>query len=288
MTVGDTNRASMPTREIVFVKYWDKGSTELGATQMSAALRQLGAASRVIDATELNQVRNAVLVFIKRADFLHLLAARRAGNRCVLDVQDQIVFRRWLSHWFLYDGFIFRNQRQREDYSGWNRRAVSRTIYQHWDPRYRPNTAPSDRLRAAYLGTRRSLPRLWGKLEGVTFIDSGDWFAEASRFNAHLSLRQPGREWRYKPNAKIATAAACNAVLLTTPDCSSVELLGEDYPFYIKHADRENCTEMLRYAAGAFGGPAWSQALERLREIREQTTIERTAGRYLDMFEDLD
>lgn len=274
-------------RQIVFVKYWDKGSTVLGADQMNAALRRLGAPSRSIYASDLQGIRGAILVFVKRADLLHLLAARRAGNRCVLDVQDQLVFRRWISHWPLYHGFIFRNRRQLEDYAGWNRRALARTIYHHWDPRYRTHRVSEDSLRAAYFGTRRSLPELWGRIPGLDFVGPGDWFERAREFNAHLSLRKPGREWRYKPNAKVATAAACGAVLLTTRDCSSVEMLGEDYPFYASGTDRESATEILERAADAIGGTRWREALERLRAIKADTTIERTARRYLRLFEEL-
>ena len=97
---------------------------------------RLGTPARSIYATELAGIRNAIFVFIKRADLRHLLAARLAGNRSVLDVQDQVVFRRWISYGLLYDGFIFRNRRQLEDFGNRRRRVVCRTIYQHWDPRY--------------------------------------------------------------------------------------------------------------------------------------------------------
>lgn len=274
-------------RPIYLVKYWDKGSTAIGADQMAPALERLGWPARSVYAREIAEISDAVLVFVKRADFLDLWGARRRGNRCVLDVQDQLVFRRWLSHWFLYDGFIFRNRRQREDYAGWNRRAVSRTIYQHWDERYRPHGCRSEGLCTAYLGTERSLPGLWGRLPGVTFLGSDDWFARAGEFNAHLSLRERGREWRYKPNAKVATAAACDAVLLTTPDCSTTELLGDDYPFYSASADPAAVEGLLERAAEAVGGREWADALERLRAVREDTTLERTAGRYVEMFREL-
>lgn len=274
-------------RPIYFVKYWDKSSTAIGADQMAPALERLGWTARSVYASEIGEVSDAVLVFVKRADFLDLWRARRRGNRCVLDVQDQIVFRRWLSHWFLYDGFIFRNRRQLDDYAGWNRRALSRTIYQHWDARYRPHRCRSEGLCTAYLGTERSLPELWGELPGVTFLGGDDWFDRAGEFNAHLSLRRPGREWRYKPNAKVATAAACDAVLLTTPDCSTTELLGDDYPFYTASPERGAVVELLDRAAQAVGGPEWTDALERLRAVREDTTLERTAGRYVEMFREL-
>jgi hypothetical protein len=282
---------------IYFVKYWDKGSTAIGADQMAAAIRDLGepgVSAHSIYARDLAEIRDAVLVFIKRADFKDLVGCRRRGNRCVLDTQDQVVFRRWISHRFLYHGFIFRNRRQLRDFG--SRRALCRAIYQHWDPKYRIHRAGDRTLRSAYLGTRRSLS-LWGEIPGVEFVGPDDWFDRAPEFNAHLCLRETRREWLYKPNAKIATAAACEAVLLTTPDCSSVELLGEDYPFYLdgleathgadREASRASAVRAIERAAAEVGGPLWRDAVERLRAIRADSTIERTARRYLEMFREL-
>lgn len=278
-------------RPVYFVKYWDKGSTAMGGDQMVPALERLGLRARVIHADELGGVHDAIVVFIKRADILHLAAAWTRGNRCVLDVQDQVVFRHWISHWPLYHGFIFRNRRQLRDFGRQVRAlgnlwARSRTIYQHWDPRYGPHRVPNGDLRVGYLGTRRSL-ELWQRLPGVEFVGPDEWFERAPELNVHLSIRPPGKEWRYKPNNKVVTAAACGAVLLTTPDCSSVELLGEDYPFYVEGAEPEAVAAGMERAAGAIGGPSWRDALERLREVKEATTVDRAARQYVELFEEL-
>lgn len=288
-------------RPIYFVKSWDKGSTAFGADQMAEAIEALelpGVSARSIYAWELAGIRDSVLVFIKRADLKDLLTARWRGNRCVLDVHDQVVFRRWISYAPLYHGFIFRNRRQLEDFG--RRRALCRTIPHHRDPRYRPHEAPDDRLRTAYLGTRRSLS-LWGDVPGVEFVGPDRWFDRAPEFNAHLALRENRREWLYKPNAKVATAAACEAVLLTTPDCSSVEMLGEDYPFYLEglegtarsnrradpESSRASAVDAVERAEAEIGGPLWHDAVERLRALREDLAVDRIARKYLEMFEEL-
>jgi len=278
-------------RPVYFVKYWDKGSTAMGGDQMVPALERLGVPARVIHADDLPGVRDAVLVFIKRADILHLAAAWTRGNRCVLDVQDQVVFRRWISHWPFYHAFIFRNRRQLRDFGRQvrllgNLWARSRTIYQHWDPRYRTHLVPNGDLRAGYLGIRRSLA-LWERLPGVEFVGPGEWFDRAPGLNVHLSIRAPGREWRYKPNNKVVTAAACGAVLITTPDCSSVELLGEDYPFYVGGSEPETVAAALARAAAEIDGPLWRDALERLRAVKEATAVDRAARQYVELFEEL-
>jgi len=258
---------------------------------MVPALRRLGVEAHSIHADELPGIRNAILVFIKRANILHLAAAWPRGNRCVLDVQDQVVFRYWISHWPFYHAFIFRNLRQQRD-AGRQVRLMGNlwarftTIYQQWDPRYGPHRVPRYPTRSSPSGTRCSIP-FWGEVFGVAFVEVGDWFVLARGFNARVSIRLPGREWRYKPGAKVATAAACGAVLLTTRDCSAVELLGEDYPFYTRGPGREDVLEAVARAREELGGPAWREALERLREVKERTSLERVARQYVELFDRL-
>src|SRR5258708_37448765 len=88
----------VPAREVCFVKYYQKGSTDIAADQMAVALQRRGIAARSLFAGELGSARDAVLVFIKRADLLDLLRARRRGNALVLDVQDTLVFKRGLRY----------------------------------------------------------------------------------------------------------------------------------------------------------------------------------------------
>ncbi|HEX2162525.1 MAG TPA: hypothetical protein VHM02_01110, partial [Thermoanaerobaculia bacterium] len=202
-------------RQVCFVKYWDRGSTALGADQMAPALARLGVPARAVYAEELPALADAVLVFVKRADLRDLVAARRRRCRLVLDVQDTLVYRRWISHWPLYDGVIFRNRRQEADYAP--PRALCRTIYHHWDPRYRPHVNGHDALRVAYVGIPRSFA-IEARRDDVAMIGPERWFAESPSYNAHLSVRATRRERLYKPNAKVATAAACAAVLITTRD----------------------------------------------------------------------
>lgn len=272
-------------RSVRFVKYWEKGSTVIGADQMAPALRAQGVDAESIAAVDLAPAADQVLIFIKRADLTDLLRARLAGAICVVDLQDTPVFRYWISHWPLYHAFIFRNARARRSF--WWVGGVRRTIYHHWDPRYEAHRAGDRELKLAYIGIPRSID-LWEGIPDVEFVGPDEWFDRAPEFNAHLSLRAGRREWRYKPNAKVATAAACEAVLLTTPDCSSVELLGEDYPFYIESADRPTIEAAIGRARDLVGGPEWRTALERLRALKRRLAIDRIAREYVDLLERLE
>lgn len=262
---------------MAFVKYYQKGSTDIAADQMAVALQRRGIAARSIFARELRTLRDAVLVFVKRIDLLDLWRARRAGNALVVDVQDTVVFKRGIRYAALWDGIIFRSRRQLEDFGRGRPGAV--LIPQHWDERYSPRTVSDDRLRLGFLGDPRSFP-FPEPLPGVTPVFD-DWFGRAPEFNAHLSVRGTTRERLYKPNNKVSTAGACNAVLLTSRDEAAREHLGDDYSFYTE-PDRESVMAAIAALERRVGGADWLRALEQLAAVRAATSLERTTDLYLD------
>jgi hypothetical protein len=274
---------TIPMLKIYFVKYYDKGSTIMGADQIADALRERGVEAWSVYPRDVKEVRDAILVFIKTSKLPDLMRARLNRNRTVLDVQDTVVFKRRIKNAWLFDGAIFKNERQLRDFSrpGWN----SRVIYHQWDPRYLPHEVGDGELRVAYLGTERSIPEGWDGMGGVP-CHGDDYFRVGLEYNCHVSVREPGKDFLYKPNCKVSTAAACGANLITTRDESALEMLGPDYPFYIEPT-LESLRAGIERARAAIGGPDWQRGLEKMREIRERTSIQRVLDDYLDYFESL-
>jgi hypothetical protein len=264
------------------VKYYEKGSTVMGADQVAEGLARRGWEASSIEVARIGRLRRHVLVFIKTSRLDHLLLARARGNRLVLDVQDTVVFKRRIKSRWLYDALIFKNAAAFADFG--RPRSPDRVIPHQWDPRYSPHRAPTDRLRIAYFGIERSL-HLWGRIPGVECI-AEDWFARAREFNCHLSVRLPGREARYKPNTKVSTAAACGANLVTTRDASSVELLGEDYP-YLCGSGRAAVLAGIERARRTFGTALWEEGLARMRVVRAATALDAVLDRYEELLRDV-
>lgn len=265
-----------PPIPVAFVKYYEKGSTVMGADQIAEGLQARGWDARSIPVAELGSCRNSVLLFIKTSRLDHLLLAKTRNNRLVLDVQDTVVFKRRIKNRWLFDALILKNRRQLDDFGRPGK--ADCMIYHQWDPRYVAVTqTPQDRLALGYLGLQRSLS-LWGELPGVEYVDGG-YFAAAGRFNCHLSIREPGREFLYKPNCKVSTAAACGANLITTRDVSTVELLGEDYPFYCE-PERGSILAAIERVRASFGSPEWQRGLERMRQVRALTAMDSVLDGY--------
>ncbi|HEX6904842.1 MAG TPA: hypothetical protein VF789_34360 [Thermoanaerobaculia bacterium] len=269
---------------IAFVKYYEKGSTVMGADQISEGLRARGWDARSIPVSEMGSVTGGILVFIKTSRLDHLLLAKARKNRLVLDVQDTVVFKRRIKNRWLYDALIFKNRRQLADFG--RRDKHDRVIYHQWDLRYSPNQAPRDRMVLGYIGDARSL-NLWGQLPDIECIPVQDgMFAAAAKFNCHLSIREPGRDFLYKPNCKVSTAAVCEVNLITTRDASAVELLGEDYPYYCE-PDHDSILAAIEKARSSFGSPEWQRGLERMKAVREATRMDRVLDQYEDLFREL-
>jgi hypothetical protein len=264
---------------VAFVKYYEKGSTVMGADQISEGLRARGWDARSIPVAGLGSVPPGILVFIKTSRLDHLARAKARGHRLVLDVQDTVVFKRRIKNKWLYDALILKSRRQLADFGRADK--PDRVIYHQWDPRYAANQAPRDRLVLGYLGDPRSLA-VWGELPEVEYVKRG-FFAAAPRFNCHLSIREPGRDLLYKPNCKVSTAAACEANLITTRDLTTVELLGEDYPYYCE-PERGSILAAVERARSSFGSPEWRRGLERMRAVRELTRIDRVLDEYESLF----
>ena len=276
------SRFPLPDRPVAFVKYYEKASTILGADQIAEGLRRRGADARSIPASRIGEIRRGILVFIKKMDLPHALLSRWNRNRIVLDIQDTIVFRPFIKNQLFAHGFLFKNRRQLADYGRLSRYCA--VMPHQWDPRLTPNRAGSG-FRIGYFGDARSLA-FWEDLPEVEFVGNDELFERAPEFNAHLNVRQPGREWIYKTNSKVVFAAGCRAVLVTTPDVATVEELGEDYPFYVEPT-REGVREGIERARGAYGGPEWKRALATLDRVREERTLERVVDLYCEYFEGL-
>jgi len=94
-------------------------------------------------------------------------------------------------------------------------------------------------------------------------------------FALHYGLRDAGGDPPsvVKPFTKGATAALCNANILTGRDVPDAErLLGADYPFLIDGAQDTGIIEGYRRARDAFGGPDWNRGLDAMAHLRDRVS----------------
>jgi hypothetical protein len=160
------------------------------------------------------------------------------------------------------------------------------TIYHHADPFLEPHRAGEETLRLVYVGEPRNSAFLRGqipRLEKVSFRKAG-WRDALRDFNAHFSARND----RSKAVVKLSNVAALGAVFLTGREPGCVELLGEDYPFYIPAPkDLDAVKRDVARLEAAVGGPEWREARARIDALRDRLSIEASADAYAKLIDSM-
>lgn len=212
--------------------------------------------------------------FVRDVSLLH--EARARGCVVAFDVIDLLCYPNREQSWFgLIDCVIVPNQRAAMDFRAKFPAATEFPVIPHqWDHRI-AGTAPNDFFLAGYVGRGFNLAeQLPTYVEVVE--ESEEQLRALPRFNCHLQDREPGPAWNWKPATKVAQAAGVGAVIVTRPDCSSVELLGEDYPYYAPGT----LTRTLERAKADFGGATWERALQTMARVKSETSREAIAAKF--------
>lgn len=222
--------------------------------------------------SELGNERNGVVVFVKEADRGLALDAKDRGNRIVYDPIDLHCYKERVCPFAdIVDVLIVPNSACREFYRPLYPKASFAVIPHQWDYRI-SGMAPRTELRTGYIGKGFNCPQEW---TGAKVTNSPDMLAAASRFNLHIALNQRiEKHILLKPATKVSTAAAVGANAVTYADPSAVELLGSDYPYLVQDDPRETILEAQR----SFGSVTWKRALDRMRQVKQWTSLEAVAA----------
>lgn len=228
---------------------------------------------------DLGDERNGVVVFVKEGARGLALDAIDRGNLIAYDPVDLHCYRdRVCAFADLVDVLIVPNMACQQFYRQHYPKARMVVIPHQWDARIR-GRAPQDRARVAYIGKGFNRPTWW---DGEAVTASTEMLAAAPRFNLHLSLNQRiDKHVLLKPATKISTAAAVGANVVSYRDPGAVELLGEDYPFYVDG----DPMAAIRMARESFGGAAWKRGLDIMKKVREQTSLNAVAMLYRQLEE---
>lgn len=218
--------------------------------------------------------RGDVVLFVKESDRGLVEDAKERNNMVIYDPLDWFCYRdRTVDFGELVDVVIVYNQPSVEFYAPIFPKARFALIPHQWDYRI-TGTAPQDYFRPAYIGKGFNKPEFW---KGMAVCNSAQFLQAAPLFNFHLALqKRDAKSALLKPNTKVSIAAAVGANTVTYPDPGAVELLGEDYPYYAG----ENPQETIKKAQREFGSSWWRQARERMRQVRERTSLQAVAALY--------
>jgi hypothetical protein len=284
---------------IRFVKKDDFGSAELRANQIAAALAARGRDARAVRGVG-RDFRRGIVVFVKHLEFEEAARAAEQGNLVVYDVVDKFTFhdfsaydpdevRRYFS---AVDAAIHPNEYSRRRFSEYfPERCLNTVIHHHWDPRFaeaarKQGKRAPDRFRLGYIGAPENFREVPEAV--VPIFDFQRQLELCSLFTCHYSARPKDSTGALlKPGTKLSVAASVGANVVTTRDESAMDLLGPDYP-YLAPWDEKGIAETIAMARESFGGKTWLGALEMMKELKENTSLDSVVQHgYLRLFKEL-
>jgi hypothetical protein len=226
---------------------------------------------------DIGGARNQSVVIVKETYRGLVMDAKDRGCRIVLDIIDFYCYKqRQCEFADLVDVLIVPNRACIAWYAERFPSARYAVIPHQWDYRIK-GTAPQSRFVPGYIGKgfNCTLPQ-W---DGPKVFLSEHHLAAAPTFNFHIALqRRDEKPVLLKPATKVSTAASVGANALTYRDPSAVELLGPNYPYYLD-VDQDPIAA-IRMARESFGGRDWKRGREKMKEVRERTSLQAIAALY--------
>jgi hypothetical protein len=260
----------------------DQPSAEYAGNKMAKVLRDYGLDASSIRADESESICNSIIVQIKTRNDKIIRQWKKNGNTVIYWMADANI--KYPSRLSVYDAVLFPNTycMRKQSLCG----QPSGVIHQFTDASHRKNVVPEGELKIGYFGFKKNVI-LVPEMDFIDwFFDRDEWYDKSRFYNCHYSVRPPSM-FDFKPNTKIAVAAACRSVFVAARDPVLKDLLSDDYPYYV-HRDLKSIQDMFKrisdqFEKGDFG--EWNRALEEIDKVAERLSPSRIAQDYVEFLE---
>ena len=283
----------MTDKRIVFTsRKIPNNSFKMRGTQMVDAMQQRGYNTEIVHPDQLDEVKNAVIIFVRRSisgrKFRNLLK----HNILIIDPLDRIGDLHKMDHLKRFHAIVFPSDTQRNEFATYtaNNNQGAYFLHHHWDPRLVEYTHGHFELgywgyTASAVNVRNFVPRVNRYTSTRSFsIPPADLF---QRVSCHYNVRDRNHGQGWRPTTKISTAAACGANIITSRDKMSLELLPHNYPYFIDGADYHETKRMIDYARATFGNDIWQYGLDCMARVRKFTSVDYCAKLYGRIIDDI-
>ena len=283
------------TKVFFVTKSASYGSAGMRGTQISNYLNLLGVNSESVPLKTLRErihngevVKDSIIVAIKWLSF-DCIETYFPNNKIIVDLVDKLgILRLKKKNRFQnLDGFIFPNKNALLELGkSFPKNIKKREIYHHWLDVH--NIPKNTIQKVTYIGNRRNFPMNKQLFKNLDFaLNPKTWIQEAYKREHHLSIRCSGRSsFKYKPNTKLSLAAGTDSYIILTRDNSHIELLPEDYPFFVEY-EQNKIQKMIDYITTEKSQKDKKIAKMHLEEVKKRTYIDRICQDYIDFFEEI-
>ncbi len=279
--------SQMPNRVIFFSKC-RSGCLIMRGEAIANELKKMGVETLVAEKKLPKDLSNKdIILFIKDLHYKDLVFAKRRGAKIIYDIEDSFFYPFHLTFEpYFCDGILFPNEKMLSDYKKKTEKAICTSIYHNWDPRFKGVESPRGK-RAFNIGYFGIFPEKNAiNYKELHVVDLGHDFEKhlrtGKRYPFHYSCRDnKDKEFKYKPHTKIATASICNSILITSKDFSSVEILGENYPFYLTN-NLDDDIKMINKMKKSYNRGELAIWFDKMKKISELLSPNSVAKQYLN------
>ena len=167
-------------------------------------------------------------------------------------------------------------------------------IRDHWDPRLKDlldtdNLVKSKQPTICYIGCNENdliqsniIDKFTSPPHDFT-VDYNDenFVRKIGQYSYHFSVRDSDTlDYYFKMNAKISTASFFNSPIITTKDKCVLELVGENYPYYIENMESDTIRKTIIFALENYKTDIWENTTNIMKKVKEETSIENVCKEY--------
>jgi hypothetical protein len=190
-------------------------------------------------------------------------------------------------HLFKFFSFgIFTSNEQRKKYMRFFKYPEKcQIIYHHWDKRFKDlKIQEKNEVKICYFGEKKKC-ELFGKIkdiefhhiDGLTFKNSINLYLF---YNCHYIIKPDIHEDLIQPMTKLSNAASLNCPVIVSKRPQYIELLGEDYPYYVEKNNLECIEQCINKIKSTFNKEEWNKALYQMEKVKIKTSFESIINDY--------
>ena len=268
---------------------YDDGRENWGSTKMRGRDIAKKIGCDIVSFKESKGIKYKKIVLLKMTNYEKSLCLTEF-NEVVCDMVDFNREQHNLDTFKRFDYGIFTSVRQMEELRHIFKSPEKCTvIYHHWDERFNNirvrDGIPSPKI--CYIGQPE---KCYGKntnieRHSIDWYDFDEKISLYEQYNVHYVVKPKAEDDKIQPLTKVATAASLGCPVIVNRSDHNMEILGSDYPYYCDPNDG-SVDEVIEKVYNTFGKDEWYQALEKMKEIKEMTSLnvsKRIIKNYLDL-----
>lgn len=267
------------------------GSTDVRGLQICDELRKKGYNARTcVGKIDINIKKSDLVIFLKCFPINKIIPIKHKGCRVVYDIIDAYNPFLLFAESKFFDAIIFPNKKMLQDLNFLKRKKIIfKVINHHIDPRFSKKIPSKREFAIGYFGIGKERNAIFHNYfkELKLYEKFNDFPVYGPKIPFHYSMRNPNtREFMYKPSTKVGTAAACGSALITSREPTPIDLLGNDYPYFVDF-DCNEVKKIINFARKTYKKEAWKKAMKKMKKVKRELDIKNIIKEYISLFDDI-